>query len=208
MYNDMVKMAYEDIMSGFDKEAAPSAERINKNIAFEMGEGGKLGGLGSARAAKLNRAAIERDNVRLRRGEIRDAIKAAKKEKDADKVKELREDMAVEKHKRNRAILTQLNPVNHFAANTGRIVNNPGNLAPAAFGLSGALANTSSTLDQQTARNIANARLAEQMNAQKVAAYYEEAQLAKEAAEADYEVACAYEDAAMRILGELGLLED
>lgn len=57
---------------------------------------------------------------------------------------------------------------------------------------------------------IAEARLAESLDrkAQKVAAYYEEAQFAKEAAEADYEVACAYEDAAYQILDELGLLED
>jgi hypothetical protein len=56
----------------------------------------------------------------------------------------------------------------------------------------------------------AEARLADSLDrkAQKVAAYYEEAQLAKEAAEADYEVACAYEDAAYQILDELGLLED
>ena len=56
----------------------------------------------------------------------------------------------------------------------------------------------------------AEARLAESLDrkAQKVAAYYEEACLAKEAAENDYNVACAYEDAAMQILSELGLLED
>lgn len=58
--------------------------------------------------------------------------------------------------------------------------------------------------------STAEARLAESLDrkAQKVAAYYEEACLAKEAAENDYNVACAYEDAAMQILGELGLLED
>ena len=177
-----------------------------------MGEGGKLGGLGSARAAKLNRAAIERDNVRLRRGEIRDAIKAAKKEKDMDKVNELKSEMALEKHKRNRAILTQLNPVNSIAAGVGRAVNNPVDaiLHSGVAGGIGAMVPTfrGSTFDRQTARNIANSRLAEQMNAQKVAAYYEEACLAKEAAENDYNVACAYEDAAMQILGELGLLED
>ena len=40
--------------------------------------------------------------------------------------------------------------------------------------------------------------------AEKAAAYFDEAQLIKEAAANDYEVACAYEEAALNILGELG----
>ena len=43
--------------------------------------------------------------------------------------------------------------------------------------------------------------------AEKAAAYYDEAQYAKEAAEADYAEACAYEDAALQILNELGYLD-
>ena len=43
--------------------------------------------------------------------------------------------------------------------------------------------------------------------AEKAAAYYDEAQLVKEAAEADYAEACAYEEAALAILGELGYLD-
>lgn len=43
--------------------------------------------------------------------------------------------------------------------------------------------------------------------AEKAAAYYDEAQYAKEAAEADYAEACAYEDAALQILDELGYLD-
>ena len=38
-------------------------------------------------------------------------------------------------------------------------------------------------------------------------AYYDEAQYVKEAAEADYAEACAYEDAAIQILDELGYLD-
>lgn len=41
----------------------------------------------------------------------------------------------------------------------------------------------------------------------KAAAYYDEAQYVKEAAEADYAEACAYEDAAIQILDELGYLD-
>lgn len=43
--------------------------------------------------------------------------------------------------------------------------------------------------------------------AEKAAAYYDEAQYAKEAAEADYAEACAYEDAALQILDKLGYLD-
>ena len=43
--------------------------------------------------------------------------------------------------------------------------------------------------------------------AEKAAAYYDEAQYVKEAAEADYAEACAYEDAAIQILDELGYLD-
>ena len=46
-----------------------------------------------------------------------------------------------------------------------------------------------------------------QAAAEKAAAYYDEAQYVKEAAEADYAEACAYEDAAIQILDELGYLD-
>ena len=46
-----------------------------------------------------------------------------------------------------------------------------------------------------------------QKQAEKAAAYYDEAQYIKEAAEADYAEACAYEDAALAILDELGYLD-
>ena len=46
-----------------------------------------------------------------------------------------------------------------------------------------------------------------QKAAEKAAAYYDEAQYIKEAAEADYAEACAYEDAALQILNELGYLD-
>ena len=48
---------------------------------------------------------------------------------------------------------------------------------------------------------------AAQEQAEKAAAYYDEAQYIKEAAEADYDLACAYEDAALEILDELGYLD-
>ena len=48
---------------------------------------------------------------------------------------------------------------------------------------------------------------AEAAQAEKAAAYYDEAQYIKEAAEADYAEACAYEDAALEILDELGYLD-
>ena len=50
------------------------------------------------------------------------------------------------------------------------------------------------------------ARKAEKQ-AEKAAAYYDEAQLAKEAAVEDYNEACAYEEAAIAILDELGYLD-
>ena len=43
--------------------------------------------------------------------------------------------------------------------------------------------------------------------AEKAAAYYDEAQYVKEAAEADWAEACAYEDAAIQILDDLGYLD-
>ena len=43
--------------------------------------------------------------------------------------------------------------------------------------------------------------------AEKAAAYYDEAQYVKEAAEVDYAEACAYEDAAIQILDDLGYLD-
>lgn len=46
--------------------------------------------------------------------------------------------------------------------------------------------------------------IAAQKAAEKAAAYYDEAQLVKEAAEVDYNEACAYEDAALEVLAELG----
>lgn len=46
-----------------------------------------------------------------------------------------------------------------------------------------------------------------QYAAEKAAAYYDEAQYIKEAAESDYAEACAYEDAAIQVLDELGYLD-
>ena len=43
--------------------------------------------------------------------------------------------------------------------------------------------------------------------AEKAAAYYDEAQYAKEAALSDYDEACAYEAAALEVLDELGYLD-
>ena len=47
----------------------------------------------------------------------------------------------------------------------------------------------------------------EEETAEKAAAYYEAAVMAKEAAEADYANACAYEDAALEILADLGYID-
>ena len=58
--------------------------------------------------------------------------------------------------------------------------------------------------------NLAAKRVADkkaEKAAEKAAAYYDEAQYIKEAAEADYAEACAYEDAALQILDELGYLD-
>lgn len=58
--------------------------------------------------------------------------------------------------------------------------------------------------------NLAAKRVADkkaEKAAEKAAAYYDEAQHVKEAAEADYAEACAYEDAALQILDELGYLD-
>lgn len=47
----------------------------------------------------------------------------------------------------------------------------------------------------------------EEETAEKAAAYYEAAVMAKEAAETDYANACAYEDAALEILADLGYID-
>ena len=54
--------------------------------------------------------------------------------------------------------------------------------------------------------DLAEQRKAEKA-AEKAAAYYDEAQFMKQAAEEDYLEACAYEDAAIEILDELGYLD-
>lgn len=61
--------------------------------------------------------------------------------------------------------------------------------------------------DRVAAKRAAKAERKAAKAAEKAAAYYDEAQYVKEAAEADYAEACAYEDAAIQILDELGYLD-
>ena len=61
--------------------------------------------------------------------------------------------------------------------------------------------------DRVAAKRAAKAERKAAKAAEKAAAYYDEAQYVKEAAEADYAEACAYEDAAIQILDDLGYLD-
>ena len=70
------------------------------------------------------------------------------------------------------------------------------------------IADTAGTADLKAAQRAHRLELAEQRKAEKAAAFYEEAQLVKEAAENDYMEACAYEEAALTILNELGYFDE
>ena len=77
-----------------------------------------------------------------------------------------------------------------------------GAVGAGALGVAGAAYGGKKLYDKHQAKKSREEEVAE-----KAAAYYDEAQYAKEAAEADYAEACAYEDAALQILDELGYLD-
>ena len=77
-----------------------------------------------------------------------------------------------------------------------------GAIGAGALGVAGAAYGGKKLYDKHQAKKSREEEVAE-----KAAAYYDEAQYAKEAAEADYAEACAYEDAALQILDELGYLD-
>ena len=82
-----------------------------------------------------------------------------------------------------------------------------GSLGYLAGGVGGALALQKINESYKNKLKAEQNRRQSQAAAEKAAAYYDEAQYVKEAAEADYAEACAYEDAAIQILDELGYLD-
>ena len=73
-------------------------------------------------------------------------------------------------------------------------------------GVSGALGGIGNPNSLKSVAGIGG-MVANKTAAKKAAAYYDEAQFMKQAAEADYAEACAYEEAALQILDELGYLD-
>ena len=191
-YEVMVKEAYEEIL-GVEKTAAPSKKRIDRYKDYYEN---------SDSQQKLMNAAADRHLIRQERAEIRDKMKAAKGTDEYDSLKAKNKAL---KKERNKNILTQLNPVTNAKANVGHYLKSPGRILLGGYAVPEMLDDNSAKTTVMA--DTINKRKAERA-AEKAAAYYDEAQYIKEAAEADYAEACAYEDAALAILDELGYLED
>ena len=191
-YEEMVKEAYEEII-GLDKEAAPKVDRINKYKDYYSNSGSQQ---------KLMNAAADRALIREERAELRDKMKAAKGTDEYAALKAKNKEL---KKERNKNILTQLNPITNAKANIGHALKSPKQSLLGVYGGMGE-AFDDDAAKTRIAVDTYNKRKAERA-AEKAAAYYDEAQLVKEAAEADYAEACAYEEAALAILDELGYLD-
>ena len=153
VYDEMVKMAYEDIVDGFDKEAYHEYSNIPQ-------------------------------------GQMRRSQKAWKAAQKGKLSPEVIHEIATKPSKAGAVM-------NHIKDHKGLY-----GAGASALALAGIGAGTYKAL-----KNRKNKSQDEEV-AEKAAAYYEAAVMAKEAAENDYANACAYEDAALEILDELGLLED
>lgn len=208
MYENMVKEAYDQIM-GFDKEAAPNKAIMDLHTESAM----------SPSKRKLFEAKLDQAEARAERGAVRAEMKALKKSgkgKGTEEYNALQNRDNELKGKRNQAILTRLNPVTNVKA-VGRSISDPYREFGRAPGKAIASqlftpAYMSSAFDRSAGKTLGQAKImaeraAKKEQAEKAAAYYDEAQLVKEAAERDYQEACAYEEAALSILDELGYLD-
>lgn len=187
-YDDMVVEAFEEI-SGMDKMARNINRIHNLESHYENNTGAK----------KLVDAMAERHAARYDASAAKAKMKAAKRAHGAesDEYRSARDEKREARRRGRKAMRTQFNPVNHMRDYLGRLSAAPG----ANFGW------MPSVLDDVMVRNKAYAKAIAKKTEKQASAYYEAAQFAKEAAEADYAEACAYEEAALDILDELGYLD-
>lgn len=109
------QLAYEDDY-GYEHTARESLKRIQRNEEYFKT---------NPYEQKLLDAQIARDESRIRRAELRDAIRVAKAKGDDEEVAKLKKERSAEKGVRNRAILEGLNPLHNTARSFGRMATNP-----------------------------------------------------------------------------------
>ena len=173
MYDDMVKMAYDEIVGeDFDKEAGV------KDIAGKAWGGIK----GAAGAAGRTYSGRNVRNAKAGLKNINDLLNDSGLTPDDLDLSHIGGVEGLKKSLRNAQIQRGL-----------------AYGIPAAAALGGAAVAGKKLYDRHKSK-------AEEQ-AEKAAAYYDEAQYAKEAAVDDYNEACAYEEAALTILDELGYLD-
>ena len=235
-YEAMVKIAYEEI-TGIDKEAADELEhedisrlRVEPNTknyqigntTYDADENGRL--TERKRPVKSQNVSVKKAYEEIMgfdkeaAGYAEGVATLGQKIDDAGKQRVLSN---IADSKAARQSHTYANPKNVFdraAGGINKATDSIGNAVGGKFGEK--LVNFKPTGKQVAigggiaagtlAAGLAAKKLHDKRKekAEKAAAYYDEAQLAKEAAEADYAEACAYEEAALSILEELGYFED
>lgn len=189
MYNDMVKMAYDEIIGeDFDKEAGIK-EIPGKAWGAVKGAPGKAwkgvkGAAGAVGRTYSGRNVKDIKNSWLNSQDLADLIRAGGDIEGAVKPGEGIKAMPKEMKSKLR---------------NAQIQRGLAYGVPAAALVGGAAVAGKKIYDKRKSK-------AEEQ-AEKAAAYYDEAQLVKEAAVDDYNEACAYEEAALAILDELGYLD-
>lgn len=108
-------LAYEDDFD-YEHTARESLKRIQRNEEYFKT---------NPYEQKLLAAQIARDESRIKRAELRDAIRVAKAKGDDEEVAKLKKERSAEKGVRNRAILEGLNPLHNTARSFGRMATNP-----------------------------------------------------------------------------------
>ena len=180
MYNDMVKEAYEEICGEVEKEAY--VKGYDKSLAGKAW--GAVKRYGRTLAGKDVKAAKNQlNNLRDSYSHIYGGNEnMINKMMESDYAKGIAEKMP--KDIRNARL------------------KRAGAAGATALGVAGAAYGGKKLYDKHQAKKSREEEVAE-----KAAAYYDEAQYIKEAAEVDYAEACAYEEAALQILDELGYLD-
>ena len=184
MFDEMVKMAYDEIVGEeFDKEAGvkDAASKAWGGIKGAPGKAwsGIKGAAGAVGRTYSGRNVKDIKNPWLNSQDLADMIRSGQV-KPGEGVKAMPEDLKKK-------------------LRTAQIQRGAAYAIPA-LALAGGTA-------YGIHRHNAKKRQAEQEQAEKAAAYYDEAQYAKEAALADYDEACAYEAAALEVLDDLGYLD-
>ena len=176
-YEVMVKEAYEEIM-GLDKEA--QARWKMEGVTREQ-----IDANNAARSGKSLNALANRSAQRVAQNHVNDRAKELRMKQTNNQTASQRASYG---QPENSNLLTKgLDFAKNHKVGTG---------VAAGLALAGG-----------TALALKKHHDKKKEQAEKAAAYYDEAQLVKEAAEADYAEACAYEEAALAILNQLGYLD-